>query len=141
MPLALSPLCRLCLLQALSNMFSTPCFSTTAVCFPHWFWLSSLKPTGTVCWILNAGMAGWQSPERCALPFKLLCHSFDMPLVVRHRPVWLPAQSPSTSQVEGSWKMVPGELYYMIKIPAPTFFLSKAEGKKTGAVLHKHTLF
>lgn len=41
-------------------------------------------------------------------------------------------------QVEGSWKMVPGELYFMIKIPAPTFFTSKEEGKKTGAVLHKH---
>lgn len=121
-------------------MFSTPCFSTTAMCFPHWFWLSSLKPTRTVCWILNAGEAGWQSPERCALHFKLLCYSFDVPLDVRHRPVWLPTQSPSMFQVEGSWKMVPGELYFMIKTPAPTFFISKEEGGKRQVQSYRNTL-
>ena len=63
-----------------------------------------------------------------------------MPLVVSHRPVWLSAQSLSMFQAEGSWKMVPGELYFMISIPVPTSFISKEKGKKTGEILHKHTL-
>lgn len=52
-----------------------------------------------------------------------------MPLVIRHRLVWLSAQSPAVFQVEESWKMVPGELYFMIKISTLTF-LSKEEGEK-----------
>ena len=103
-------------------------------------WFLSLKPTHTVCWLLNAGVAGWQSPGRRALHFKLLCYNCDVPSVVRHRPVWLPAQSPLTLPMEGSWKMVPGELYFMIKIPEQTSFTSSEKGKKTGAILNKPTL-
>ena len=36
--------------------------------------------------------------------------------------------------------MVPGELYFMIKIPEPTSFTSYEKGKKTGAILNKPTL-
>ena len=42
--------------------------------------------------------------------------------------------------MEGSWKMVPGELYFMIKIPEQTSFTSYEKGKKTGAILNKPTL-
>lgn len=37
--------------------------------------------------------------------------------------------------------MIPGELYFMIKIPTSAFFISKGGGKKTGAILHKYTHF
>ena len=37
-------------------------------------------------------------------------------------------------------KMVPGDLYFMIKIPEPTSFTSYEKGKKTGAILNKPTL-
>lgn len=87
MPLASLFYTGLSLKQSLSNRFFNPCFSASPMCFPHWFWLSSLKPTSTVCCILNAGMAGWQSPERCVLHFKLLYHRFDMSLVVRQTSV------------------------------------------------------
>lgn len=70
----------------------------------------------------------------------LLCYNCGVPSKVRHRPVWLPAQSPLTLPVEGSWKMVPRELYFMIKIPEPTSFTSYEKGKKTGAILNKPTL-
>lgn len=36
--------------------------------------------------------------------------------------------------------MVPGELYFMIKIPEQTSFTSYEKGKKTGAILNKPTL-
>lgn len=42
--------------------------------------------------------------------------------------------SSSTFQVEAGRKMIPGELYFMIKIPASAFFISKEGGKETGAI-------
>lgn len=77
------------------------------------------------------------TPERYALHFKLLCHSFDVPLVVRHRPVWLPSQSPAMFQVEGSWEIVPGELHFMIKI-STTSFLSKEQKKDRCNLIQTH---
>lgn len=37
--------------------------------------------------------------------------------------------------------MIPGELYFVIKIPTSAFFISKEGGKKTGAILYKYTHF
>lgn len=42
---------------------------------------------------------------------------------------WCDFQLKVLFQVEESWKMVPGELYFMIKISTLTF-LSKEEGEK-----------
>jgi hypothetical protein len=43
--------------------------------------------------------------------------------------------------VERGMKIIPGELYFMIKIPATAFFISKEGRKKTGAILYEHTRF
>lgn len=50
--------------------------------------------------------------------------------------------SSSTFQVEAGRKMIPGESYFMIKIPTSAFFISKEGGEKDRCNLTRiHTFF